>query len=76
MGLLTFEIFLDTINVINVKVWMMILLIEHYLVIPLPVTLTIFQDHSGGGFGGFVLSCKFFEECSTIYSPPVLSSGD
>ena len=37
-------ILLDTINVINVKLCMMVL-IEFYLFIPLTVTLTIFQGH-------------------------------
>ena len=36
----------DTINVINVKLCMVVLLIELYLVIPLSVTLTTFQGHS------------------------------
>ena len=39
-------IYSDTINVINVKLCMMILLTELYLFIPLSVTLTIFQGHS------------------------------
>ena len=38
--------YLDTINVVNVKLCMMILLTELYLFIPLSVTLTIFQGHS------------------------------
>ena len=38
-------IFSDTVNVINVKLCMMVLLIELYLFIPLSVTLTIFQGH-------------------------------
>ena len=36
-------IFLDTINVSNVTLWMMVLLIELFLLIPLSVTVTIFQ---------------------------------
>ena len=36
----------DTINVVNVKLCMMVLLIEHYLFKPLSVTLTIFSVHS------------------------------
>ena len=39
-------IFLDTINVINVKLCMVVLHTELYLFIPLLVTLTIFQGHS------------------------------
>ena len=39
-------IYTDTINVINVKLSMMVLLIEHYLFILLSVTLTILQGHS------------------------------
>ena len=38
-------IFSDTINVINVKLYMMILLSVLYLFIPLSVTLTIPQNH-------------------------------
>ena len=36
---------LDITNVINVKLCMMVLLIELYLFIPLSVTLTTFQSH-------------------------------
>ena len=36
----------DTINVTNVKLCRMVPPSELYLFIPLPVTLTIFQDHS------------------------------
>ena len=36
----------DTINVINVKLCMMVLLIELYLFISLSVTLTILHGHS------------------------------
>ena len=36
----------DTINVINVKLCMMVLLTELYLFIPLSVTLTVFQGRS------------------------------
>ena len=39
-------IYSDTINVKNVKLCMMVLLVELYLFIPLSVTLTIFQGHS------------------------------
>ena len=39
-------IYLDTINMINVKLCMMVLLIELYLFIPLSETLTIFQGHN------------------------------
>ena len=38
--------FLDIINMIYVKLCMMALLIELYLVIPFSVTLTILQGHS------------------------------
>ena len=38
-------IYSDTIKVINVKLCMMVLLIELYLFIPLSVTLTIIQGH-------------------------------
>ena len=43
-----FTIFSDTINVIDVKLCMMVhlLLIELYLLIPLSLTLTIFQGHN------------------------------
>ena len=37
-------IFSDTINVINVKLCMVVLHIEHYLFIALSVTLTLYQD--------------------------------
>ena len=37
--------FLDTMIVIDVILYMMVLLIELYLFISLSVTLTIFQDH-------------------------------
>ena len=39
------RIFSDTINVVNIKLCIMVLLIELYLFIPLSVTLTIFQGH-------------------------------
>ena len=39
-------IFLDTENVIKVKPFMLFLLIELYPLIPLSVTLSIFQGHS------------------------------
>ena len=39
-------IYSDTINAINFKLCMVILLIEIYLFIPLSVTLTVFQSHS------------------------------
>ena len=38
-------IYLDTMNVVNVKLCLMVLLIELYLFISLLVTLTIFQGH-------------------------------
>ena len=40
------EIYSDTINVINVKLCMVALLTELYLLIPFSVTVTILQDHS------------------------------
>ena len=39
-------IFSDTLNVINVKLCTMVLFIEFYLFILLPVTLIVFQGHS------------------------------
>ena len=39
-------IFSDTINVLNVKLCMMVELIEFYPFIPLSVTLMVFQGHS------------------------------
>ena len=39
-------IYSDTINVVNVKLCMMVILIELYLFLPLPVTLTIFERDS------------------------------
>ena len=39
-------IFSDTVNVIYAKLYMLLLLIELCLFIPLSVTLTIFQGHS------------------------------
>ena len=36
----------DTINVINVKLCMMVLLTELYLFIPISVILTIFEGHN------------------------------
>ena len=39
-------VFSDTINVINVKLCMMVVLIELYPFIPLTVTLIAFQGHS------------------------------
>ena len=38
-------IYSDTIKVMNVKLCTMVSLIELYLIIPLPVTLTILQSH-------------------------------
>ena len=40
-------IFSDTINVINDKICMIVLLIELYLSIPITLILTIFQGHWG-----------------------------
>ena len=37
---------LDTMNVINVKLCIVVLFIEHYLFMPLTLTLTLFQGHS------------------------------
>ena len=39
-------IFLDTINMINVKLCMMVVFIELYPFIPLSVTLIVFQGHN------------------------------
>ena len=39
------RIYSDIVNMINVKLGMMVLLIEVYLLIPLAVTLTMFQGH-------------------------------
>ena len=39
-------IFSDIINMINVKIHMMVVLIELYPFIPLSITLTVFQGHS------------------------------
>ena len=39
-------IYSDTVNVINVQLCMIVLLIEHYLFLPLSVTLTVFQRYS------------------------------
>ena len=39
-------IYSDTVNIINVKPCMVVLLIERYLFISLSVNLTIFQGHS------------------------------
>ena len=39
-------IYSDIINAINVKLCMMVLLVELYLFIPLSVTLIVFQGHS------------------------------
>ena len=39
-------IYSDNINVINVKLCLMVRLIEVYLFIPFSVTLTTFQDHT------------------------------
>ena len=38
-------LFLDTINMMNVKLCMMLVLIELYPVIPLSMTLIVFQGH-------------------------------
>ena len=40
-----FAIFLDTINIINDKLCMMVVLIELYPLIPLSVTLIVYQGH-------------------------------
>ena len=40
------RIFSDTIKVINIKLCMMVLLIELYVFVLFSVTLTIFQGHS------------------------------
>ena len=42
------QIFMETLNVINVTHSLSVLLFELYLFIPLSVTLTIFQGHSTG----------------------------
>ena len=47
---LNIGIYSHTINVINVKLCMMALYIELYLVIRLSVTLTLFQGHSSVSF--------------------------
>lgn len=39
-------IFLGTVNVINIKLYMKVLLIELYLFIPLSLTVAIFQGYS------------------------------
>ena len=39
-------IFLDTINIINVKLYNMVVVIGLYPFIPLSVTLIVFQGHS------------------------------
>ena len=39
-------IFLHAVDVINVKLCVMVLLIELYLFIPLPVPMTVFEGHS------------------------------
>ena len=39
-------IFSHIINMINVKLCTILLLVQFYMFIPLPVTLTIFQGHS------------------------------
>ena len=41
-----FAIFLDTINMLNVKLCMMVILTVFYSFIPLSVTLIVFQGHS------------------------------
>ena len=46
VGNFNIGIYSDTINVINVKLCMMVLLSELYLFIPLSTTVTILQDHS------------------------------
>ena len=38
-------IYSDAVNVINVRLYRMVLIIELYLFVPLSVTLTIFQGH-------------------------------
>ena len=48
-----------TINVTNVKLCMMVLLIELNLIIPLPVALTIFQCHSNIEQFSLVIVCSF-----------------
>ena len=40
-------IFLDTVNMINVKLCMMVVLVELYTFIPLSVTLIVLRGHSG-----------------------------
>ena len=51
-------IFSDTINVINRKLCMVVLLIELYLFIPLSVTRTVFQGHNI--IEQFLLKSQFF----------------
>ena len=41
----TIVIFSDTINMMNVKLCMMVVLVELYPFIPLSVTLTVFPNH-------------------------------
>ena len=56
-------IFSDTINTINVKLCMVVVVIEHYPFIPLSVTLCAFQDHS---------SVKHFKQKFLCSSPNTL----
>ena len=52
-------IFSDAINVINVKLYVSILLIELYLFIPLSATFTIFQGHSSVKQFELKMSCSY-----------------
>ena len=52
------RIFLDTINMTNIKLCMIVLLIELHLLIPLSVTLTIWQGHSNVKQFKLKIKCK------------------
>ena len=43
-------ILLDTVSMMNVKICMMVVLVELYPFLPLSVTLIVFQGHSSVGF--------------------------
>ena len=46
LKLFNIAVFSDTVNVMNIKLCMMVLLTELCLFIPLSMTLTVFQGHS------------------------------
>ena len=56
---LKIAIFLDTVNMINVKLGMVVVLTELYPFIPLSVTLIVFQGHSSVKQFKIIILCSY-----------------